>query len=603
MSSIFSSSHTLLYPVLGKGFYGGVFTDDFSDLRGNFTITALDHARGLLRHTVQLLPVLLLLVFVRDWRPRAPALALAAAVGLSVVLLVGMGDPTLSRSLTRYVFPVGSAATVGLLLLCFDPQGQVGDRRAAIAAGITVAVVGLVLGERSLENSYVRHLRNVSTAAAGDELIDEAARQSVRQMAAAMPPGARVLATLPNPFALDFRQQRVAIMSLPGMSSLPPGLPVFAEPETVADYLQAHSIRYLAYGGMARLHDLFTLTEDRILDKYHRSKTRWAMLRYHRRFRDVVRSLASTRKRLYFDDGAVALDLAQHVLTVVPRERAQDLEGFRDDAWTGNEAIIRGLECDPCGAFVLVETMGWHPFTGDRERLGLRVFADGRRLRHVSSEGTRHLFRIEPARRRVDGLRLRVRPVDPATVGAAAAGPALGLDVRTVQLGATAAIADRRSRTLVQPIEGVLHPSEVWKREGFYKDFAWTDGDATLDAIDWPLPDGHNAVAITLHPVHPFGSEWDRLELAVAVNGIELRGHDLDERRAVFRLYEPITAINRIRITSSTFVPNELHGSNDTRTLGVPLASIETLRVDLPDPVPDPVPDPDPDHAAPSPPK
>jgi len=82
-----------------------------------------------------------------------------------------------------------------------------------------------------------------------------------------------------------------------------------------------------------------------------------------------------------------------------------------------------------------------------------------------------------------------------------------------------------------------------------------------------------------MHRVHPFGNDWDRLDVSLAVNGIELEPVAFVDRSVVFRLYMPIDAIHRISIGSSTFIPNEVNGSNDTRILGVPVASIETTRL------------------------
>ena len=102
---------------------------------------------------------------------------------------------------------------------------------------------------------------------------------------------------------------------------------------------------------------------------------------------------------------------------------------------------------------------------------------------------------------------------------------------------------------------------------------------ALMDSLEWTVPKGNDALVLTMHRVHPFGSDWDRLDISLTVNGIELEPVAFADHSVTFRLYTPIAAIHRINIGSSTFIPNELDGSNDTRTLGIPVVSIETTRL------------------------
>ena len=49
-----------------------------------------------------------------------------------------------------------------------------------------------------------------------------------------------------------------------------------------------------------------------------------------------------------------------------------------------------------------------------------------------------------------------------------------------------------------------------------------------------------------------------------------------DGRLLLFALPHGMTAIEQVRVTSTTFVPKALGLGNDTRTLGLPIVSITT---------------------------
>ena len=576
MTSVFASSHTLLYPVLGKGFYGGVYTDEFAAISGDFSVPRAELAGATWAQLVSVLPALLVLLFVRDARPRAPATAVIVAAIGTALLLVVMGDPSLSRSLDRYAFPVHAAAFLCLVLAAFERDEESGGQRSGLGAMAAVAIAAAVMlqGARATEELYRQVLANGASAIAGEPVGSETERRALSELQAAMPASGAVLATLPNPFLLDLRSHRVYLNSLPGMAGLPPGLPVFAGGEEVASYLQAHSIRYLAYGGVAQLRDLFTLTEDRILDKYPRSRMRWAMLRYHQRYRQTVEELARSRKRLYADSTTVLLDLSQRVFTVVPSERGADAEGFHDGVWTSGDAVIRNLGCTSCGPFVVVRSMGWHPLGDDLERLELVVEIDGRPLEPLRAGPSGLLYRLPHGASSCDQIRLRSRALAPAQVGARAGGPRLGVDVQAIEIGPDESIVEQPIRTVRQKLPSPFEPEQVERRTGFLYDFGWTDGAATFSAIDLAVGRGERYLVLRLHPVHPYGADTERLGLDVAVNGVGLVLERVEGLDHFFRLYDNVREINKIRISSATFIPNELNGSADLRTLGVPLDTV-----------------------------
>jgi hypothetical protein len=576
MISVFESSHTLLYPIFGRGFYGAEFTDNFADVAGSFGVPLTVSLAAMVRLLVPMWPVVVLLFVLGDRRPRAPATALAVAAVLTGVLLVLMGDPELDRSLSRYIFPVQVAALLGLAMAAMRGSGTRprGVTRAEMAA-VAVVVVTLGLGEPAAIRLYARVLGNVAAAVAGGDFLEPPERQVVSELQDALPEdGEPLLATLPHPFLLDFGKRPIYIMSLPAMAGLPPGLPVSSGGEAVARYLTDKSIRYLAYGGVGALHDLLALTEEQILIRYPRSKMRWVMLRYHQRYRKAVEDLANSRKRLYSDPANVLLDLKTRVTTIVPRERTESLEGFIGGVWTTGDSAIHDIGCEPCGRFLVLTTNGWHPYGRDADRLGLCLEADGRPLELMRTTEHGFLFRMPAGADRVGELRIRSEVIAAGSTGSASETDQLGVDVRAIEISDHSSIADRPIQRAAVTLAGVLRPERIWGRAGFYRDFNWTNGDGFFGGLSWPVRGGKTELVLSLFKAHPFGADWSRLDVRVEVNGVELpflraEGFDLH-----FALYENLREISTLRIRSSTFVPRELNGSTDERVLGIPVREV-----------------------------
>jgi hypothetical protein len=575
MISIYQSSGTLLYPIFGKGFYGGVYTDGFADIRGDFATPLLTIGRALCKHLLRLLPVFFLLLFVRDRQPRRPATALALAAIASVVLLVVMGDANANRSLSRYAYPLLMAAGLGLSLTGLRQDRQERGRRCELAA-VAVVVTGMLLvflGQDRIRKMYDQLLINTAAALSGPTMISDQERQALVELQAALPAGEPMLATIGHPYMLDLVRNPVSILSLPGMASLPPGMPFDRGSEAVADYLTAHSIRYLTYGGRRDLKDLLNLTEAHIHARYPRSKMRWVMLRYHQRYQQLVDQLATTRKRLYQDEGMILLDLARPVTTFVPAEQPRQISGFVDAVWTGGNGAIRDLRCPPDARYLILRTNGWRSLSGSQ--LELRLTADSEELELVD-RGARSLsFTLPHSPQQIRQLRIVSSVLSPQELAAANGQIELGIDVQAIEIAGDLEVAELPIRSNRQVISSSsLSPAQVWHRSGFYQDNGWTDGDATMVSLSWQVPAGHDLLAVSLFPILGDRKDLARLDVHLLVNGVELALAEAGDHQLRFRLYEGIEEINTIRIVSNTFVPKAQGDSNDSRRLGVPVQQL-----------------------------
>lgn len=569
MTSSLASSGTAFYPILGRGFFGGVWTDGFAHMTGEFGSSAVEAVQAIVKLLVAMLPVAVLWMATRSTNRRHAELVLAAGALATVVALVVLGEPSLNRALARYSFPVVSAVLVGFLLAAIRAdRGGGGSLRLASVAAVSVSALVLVGGADDVRTTADRLTAQLARP---QPIVDEAARKSVADLESALPKNGALLATLRDPWLLDPAARTVYLMSLPGQSSPPPGLPVFEGAEAVARYLENAGVTHVAYGGVGDLRRLLDLSERQILERYPRVKMRWVILRYHQRYQAVIRRLMQSRKRLYDDPPRVLLDLGRRVGTIVPAESPEQVRGFVGEEWTGREAILESPPCPHGTRYLKVSTHGWRPRGCEVGATEVTVAADGRPLQLEQHGENELLFSFDSPVDQVDELRISAPVFRPGEIGAAI-GPAVGLDIASVELAATSSDLAPPTRRTIQTVRGPLAPQRVWDRSGFHADFNWTDGDASLSGLRWPVPASAATFVVHLSPVHP---RRESIDLEVAVNGLDLELIGTDGWTWRYAIYDGLEAIEAIRLRSSTFVPRRVTGAPDDRRLGVPVLRLE----------------------------
>ena len=373
------------------------------------------------------------------------------------------------------------------------------------------------------------------------------AEARVRSLLDAVPRGAPVLARLPEPYLADFRARRVLLCSMPGMASPPPGMPLAEGAEPVAAYLVRQGVRYLAYGSRTVEGELLELTEGDIRFRYPRSRSRWAILAFHRDFHRAVRELSFTRARLADRPDGVVLDLGARALRLPLLEAPERLDGFTADGWSEGSARIRlDYERTEEDGFLRV-VLG--PSGGD-----VRAFFDGRSLAPVRREASALVFDLSGSPGRLGVLSLEGPPAEVlgiATVARPDEVPAVGPEPQRVAL------------TLEVP-------QATW-RSGFTPD-GWSDGNGILANLDWPVPAGATELAVEVAAGPPGPPE--AAGLRVVVNGKELERIGAMGGLFSFRIPPGLSRIRRIRLVSTTFVPKEAGLNDDGRRLGVAAARV-----------------------------
>ncbi len=561
MISSFESSGTLLYPLLGRGFDGAVWSQGYARIAGSVSPSLADQVKAWSEPLVMLLPVWLLLALARGRRGYGATAAAGAALVVSVAAVVAFGDPTLSRAHERYLFPIEAAVMLILFVSALARWRE--GREGTVAAAAAIAVVGFVVAPGA-GATWERTVDSALTAIEGGETVSPWDRLVADEVSASLP-GGRTLATLKTPFLIDLDRHDVWIMSLPGMASPPPGLRLDNRPDEIAEYLRGQGVRSLAYGGMDELSAILSLTETRIVMNYPRSRTRWVMLRSHQRYQEIVRGLARSYKRLYDDGRTVVLDLARPVVTLAPGDVTTDWDGITDGVWTGERVTVRARDRPVHARVVLVRTMGWHPRPG---AVVLDLEVDGRRLVPTGREGPVWVFAAERPIDHLGEIRLDVRAV--ASEGTAGEVVPVGIDLQAIEFADDPAVAGVPIRCALQPVAGALDPKVVTLRTGFFDDFNWTSESAEMRRLSWPTQ-GKTELVLSLYPVHPWRPDWARCGVRLFANGLELRPVGCEGDNLVYELYPGLREIQRVRIEARPFVPREVIGGDDGRTLGVPV--------------------------------
>jgi len=300
MISMYRSSRTLLYPLLGTGYH-----------QPFHWLTISRGVQLLFKHLtdpswVALATLGVFYLMSRRWevsgREAVLSLLIGAAVG-HVVITLATGEPNNSR----YSFPFVFAAVLVLItgMIGWLPtvvQHKWEASGPMVAIGVTLFLVGSTWYPSRI--FYAECLQGVRRAIQRAPLVpspDVAAYQRLQQ---SVPRGEVILTRLEKPFLLDFKRNTVFVVDY-AVASPPPGMPLREGGEALAHYLTSQSTRYVAYsytGEAARRavvgHDQyspFTLNQiERTFD-----------------FENDLEQLSKTRRHIYDDGNSFVLDLSQ----------------------------------------------------------------------------------------------------------------------------------------------------------------------------------------------------------------------------------------------------------------------------------------------------
>ncbi|NQV83719.1 MAG: hypothetical protein HQ494_07855 [Rhodospirillales bacterium] len=238
------SSGTILFPLF-QGNHQPGFSETYS---GSLEVAEQLASLGgfFLSPQVALFSVPLILYAVRRGPAAGLGLYLAALVTAAVTTWTLTFDNL--ETLHRYAAPFLNAAFIVTVVGYLDTIRQglpdlagKGGGAVRVGDGILVCLV-VVLLPVPLYHDFNRFQDTF-----GKTVMTDEHRAQYAAMQAAIPEGQRVLAILDQPFALDYRRNRVFNIDVPGAVSPKPGMPFLEGPARLKAYLKGQSIAYVAF--------------------------------------------------------------------------------------------------------------------------------------------------------------------------------------------------------------------------------------------------------------------------------------------------------------------------------------------------------------------
>ena len=313
MLAMYKSNHTLLYPILGNGYHGSVYS--------NFPPTIcveLNYANAIkgMRHLFYETPFFMsiaLLLFSLLKRGRD---SVQFRVSLSVFL---GGWPLvyalyiLSGGIARYNFPLSFGIILFQIVDFFNDEKEPPTNNPLLY-NTSFNILLLVLFFNSIYLSYGMRdwNRDWHRARTPQSALDSRYLTHIKKAQYAIPEGEKILARVSTPFLMDFRRNKISTVDWPGGSGPPPGLPCFGDSEKLADYLRRQSFRYIIYSyGDESGHPYKLLASRLNLPNVGYNGRVVKLTEYSFGFQNRLFELAKLYKNLYYDELFVVIDLEE----------------------------------------------------------------------------------------------------------------------------------------------------------------------------------------------------------------------------------------------------------------------------------------------------
>jgi hypothetical protein len=250
MLSMYRSSGTLLYPILGRGYNG--FGHAAYGAIPEASVLAPQRLLHLIGSAVLEPSSIALLVIGTCYLAGGAWLTDRSGVGLFLFAGAFVGKMALALIMQGWWVDRLSFAFVfsAILILLTEVLSEVPDsgifRQWTLAAA---AAAGIYAGGNwnSAIEMYRDSFKQAYSAMRGNaSLISEVDRRIYRQFQQSTSAGSTILAKVENPFLFDFNRNQVFVVDSAGPGP-PPGLPLFKGAESLAAYLVSHAITYVAY--------------------------------------------------------------------------------------------------------------------------------------------------------------------------------------------------------------------------------------------------------------------------------------------------------------------------------------------------------------------
>ena len=315
--SMYQSSGTLLYPILGRGFHGFVYGGSVklpnSEIPSVLAIKLKLYAILTIVYIPALLGIRFLIIGIgrkQIVREATLSIFISAVTGITLV-----GFSTGGSDVYRYSYPLLIVMFVILIAVFMENIDKsilnVNSKKMGFTGVLFLSF--LVATASHNYKNFEQSNNSISSIALGLKnipLVTLGEREKYAKMLDSVPEGEKVLTRLDKPFLMNFKKHTIWIADYPGGASLPPGMPSFKGEEALADYLVSQSIRYVAYSYANEANFPKKSLEVRLSPEWPFWLQNQALNAFE--FQDSLQKLAKTRKRIYDDGENFVLDLSSN---------------------------------------------------------------------------------------------------------------------------------------------------------------------------------------------------------------------------------------------------------------------------------------------------
>jgi hypothetical protein len=320
---LFTSSHTLLYPLLGKGVHGSVYGYFNSPLENFFS---LSHWRQSLSDwvspyfkTLGLLVAATVGVSIYPWGDVAKAeqvqLNVIRALLLGTLIYVGLIGVLLGGYGTyRFIYFALIASIIAGILFLYPIAQKTAHLRQYLILGATIFFCGYqflawmkspdgwLMAKRILESPLLLQQGNLDVSKRSQEYL---------HLSANIPSQGLTLVRVDRPYLIDFQTHRnLMITDNPGAVSPPPGMPFQKGSQALQAYLLEQNIHFIVWDYQTQA----GFNRSNYGDRLQSSANPWVKSQAEHAF-DFQENLEVFRKtlpNLYDGHGFVIIDLRPH---------------------------------------------------------------------------------------------------------------------------------------------------------------------------------------------------------------------------------------------------------------------------------------------------
>ena len=236
---------TWIFPILGKGFHYSAYGHYASPSHVALSI----FAKKVFPFCLPLAVLFLAEIYFGGHDERTLAIAALMLTAFAGSLVNGMA--TGGDSVRRYNYPcILPAITLAYVVFAQRRRLAPAVRRwwmMEAAAALFAIATAINTGTTTFTSEYSRSWTGLQASLTDYRITTASVREEYAALQRAIPNDGGVVATLENPFLLDFSKRDVMMADFPGAASPKPGWPTWEGGEAFARFLLEHNVRYLIY--------------------------------------------------------------------------------------------------------------------------------------------------------------------------------------------------------------------------------------------------------------------------------------------------------------------------------------------------------------------